>query len=165
MADPFAPQFLILLGIDIFLGGSILTAMLDDAFPDAMPYILDFGSLIGLSQLLMGPQYLAGFSIEIQFFYSTGYAVISLSSVIGLNMYLYFLKKRHIAGIIFAMVGTIPSFLITSFFISAFINGVPVTLPDFPLISWDFVYFGLAVSTILLLLGLFYTVTRRSKVD
>ncbi len=59
MVVAFAPQFFLLIGIDVFLGGSILTVLLDKYFPTGLPYILDIGSLIGFAELLIGPQFMS----------------------------------------------------------------------------------------------------------
>ncbi|MDG6908435.1 MAG: hypothetical protein JRN20_21905 [Nitrososphaerota archaeon] len=129
----FAPQFFIVLGVDVFLGASILTVMLDKHFPSGLPYILDIGSFVGFAELLVGPQYLASFSPALQFYYSFIYSLVAVLSMVAINLYLLFANRRRgevIAAV--AIFATIPSVLVVLFFASAYVNGLQVELPIIP---------------------------------
>jgi len=156
LVDIFAPQFLLLVGIDIFLGGSILSVMLDDYFPRAMPYILDIGSFVGFSQLLVGPQYTANFSQTLQFYYCFGYLVIGVASIVGLNLYLWLAKGKLLASAVIGIVATTPAILVSVFFASAYVNGIPLGLPIIPVLPMSTVYVLFAVTGIIIM---FATIT------
>lgn len=137
---PFPPQFFILLGVDIFLGGSVVAVVFDEHFPTGLPYVLDFAALVGLVQLALTPQYLTGYPVEMQFYYSVAYAVAANLAIVGCNLYVTFVRGRWMAGGAFGVTATIPSALATPFFISAYVNDAVVPLPTFPLLPWAFVW-------------------------
>jgi len=140
MLPPFPPQFFVLLGIDIFLGGSIATVAFDESFPAGLPYILDFGAIAGFIQLLLGPGYIDGYPSEMQFYYCAAFAVIAVVSVLGCNLYILIIRGKRAAGSILAVGATAPSLLATVFFVSAYVNGAYVSLPIMPLLPWDLVW-------------------------
>jgi len=140
MLPPFPPQFFVLLGIDIFLGGSIATIAFDENFPTGLPYMLDFGALAGFIQLVIGPGYISGYPAEMQFYYCAAFAVIAVVTVLGCNLYVLFIRGRKVVGSILAVGATVPSFLATLFFVSAYVNGAYVTFPILPLLPWEVVW-------------------------
>jgi hypothetical protein len=153
LVDTFAPQFLLLVGINIFLGGSILSVMLDDHFPKGLPYILDIGSFVGFSELLVGPQFTASFSQTLQFYYCLGYLAIGVLSIVGLNLYLLIAKQRLIAGALIALVATTPAILLSAFFASTYVNGVPLGLPIIPVLPMSAIYALFAITGIIIVLA------------
>ena len=140
MTPVFPPQFFILLGIDIFLGGSIGTILFDTDFPTGLPYIMDFGALAGFGQLLLDPLYLSGYPGDIQFYYSASFLVVALFSVLASNLYVVFAKDNRLAGGALAIMVTLPSVLSSIYFVSAYINNISVGLPLFPIIPWTVVW-------------------------
>jgi hypothetical protein len=154
---------LILLGIDIFLGGSIITVLLDEHFPDGLPYILDMGALIGLAELWAGPTYLNGYSLELQFYYCLTYIVIALLAVAGSNLYLAFVKAKPMLGAVFAVAGTIPATLVAAYFISAYVNGLSVSPPVFPVLPSSVLTFVFIASFAIVGGAMALTVNRNRK--
>jgi hypothetical protein len=128
------------LGIDTFLGGSILTVMFDEHFPAALPYMLDFGALVGFIQLILGFRYLTGYPTEVQFFYCLAFATMAVMTVLGSNLYIVFVKGKRMIGGFFAVVGTVPCTLATVSFVSAYLGGVSVSLPLLPLLPWQVIW-------------------------
>ena len=47
------PEFFMMLGIDIFLAMSLLTALLDNDFPQSLQYLFQGGAIPGLGQLFI----------------------------------------------------------------------------------------------------------------
>jgi hypothetical protein len=140
MMPPFPPQFFILLGIDVFLGGSVATVIFDEDFPTGFPYILDFAALVGFIQLMTTPQYLTGFPEQEQFYYCVAYAIIADLAVMGSNLYVALVRKKWIVGGALAVAATIPAGIATPYFMSAFVEGVSVPLPTIPLLPWPVVW-------------------------
>jgi len=157
MASGFAPEFLILVGIDIFLGASILTVLLDRHFPGPLPYVLEGAALIGFAELTAGPTFLTSLTTELQFYYSFIYAMISVMTLFATNLYLLFLRRRMFESAILAICGTVPSALGILFFTSAFVNGLTVSLPLIPVIPIEGIYamFGLSIGLVVFSLVVF----------
>ena len=153
----FAPEFLILLGVDIFLGGSILTVLLDKHFPTALPYLLDAAAMIGFGELLTGPTTITNVAPQLQFYYSFVYAMISVMTLFALNLYLLFMRKRPYESAMLGVFATVPSALGILYFTSAFVNGLSLSLPLVPVIPIEGVYimFGLSVALIVFSLLVF----------
>lgn len=150
MVEPFVPQFFLLLGIDFFLGASIVTVVFDEHFPDVLPYILDLGAFVGLAELALGPGHLNGFSPELQFYYSAGFATIAFLSILGANLYLIFMKEKYLLSGVFAIGATVPAFLAMLYFESSYVNGIRVGLPLIPIVSWSVVYVMFFAAVIIL---------------
>ena len=157
MASGFAPEFLILAGIDIFLGSSILTVLLDRHFPGPLPYILEGGALVGFAELIADPASLTSFSIELQFYYSFIFAMMSVLTLMATNLYLLFMRRRPFESGLLAICGTIPAGLGVFYFTSAFVNGVTLSLPLTPAVPIQEVYamFGLSVALVAFSLAVF----------
>ncbi len=168
MVETFAAQLFLLIGIDIFLGGGILTVVLDRHFPEGLPYVLELGAFIGFAQLVAGKYYETNFSDTIIFYTSFAYSIIALLSVASANAMLLLRARRveeetpegsispsnlTLAGS-FAIVATVPSLLVNLFFASAYVNGLSLELPWLPSlpISTIFVLFVLSAAIMLLLL-------------
>ena len=157
MASGFAPEFLILLGIDIFLGASILTVLLEKHFPGSYPYILEGAALIGFAELMSGPSFLTSLSVELQFWYSFVYAMIAVLALFATNLYLLFLRRRTFESAVLGICGTVPAGLGILYFTSAFVNGLTVSLPLVPVIPIEGVYamFGLSIGLVVFSLVVF----------
>ncbi|HUI85772.1 MAG TPA: hypothetical protein VLY21_01285 [Nitrososphaerales archaeon] len=153
--DPVFPaQFFLLLGIDIFLGGSIITVIFDEHFPNGLPYIMDFGAVVGFVQLVLGPQYLTGYPTDVQFYYCTAYATIAVLAVVGSNLFVVFVRRRARVGGVFAIAGSLPSALAVLYFASAYVNGVAVMLPTIPFLGWPVVWGAFLGATAILLVAM-----------
>ena len=163
MASGFAPEFLILVGIDIFLGASILTVLLDRYYPGPYPYILEGAALIGFLELVSGPSFLTSLSSELQFWYSFIYAMIAVLALFATNLYLLFLRRRPFESAVLAICGTVPAGLGVLYFTSAFVNGLTVSLPLVPEIPIEGVYamFGLSIALVVFSLVVFGRRARR----
>ena len=165
MIDTFAPQFLLLVGIDIFLGGSILSVMLEDYFPRAMPYILDIGSFVGFSQTLNRPRYTANFAQTLQFYYCFGYLCdrsrehrwFESLSVVGKTETAC--QRRHWHS------RNNSSNTCECDFASAYVNGIPLGLPSCPVLPMSTVYVLFAVTGIIIMFATITAVTNlRQKI-
>ncbi|TET19556.1 hypothetical protein E3J74_06685 [Candidatus Bathyarchaeota archaeon] len=53
MSSPLLPEFFALLATDLFLMLSLLTCLLDDRLPKAIPYIYQIAALMGYGHLLI----------------------------------------------------------------------------------------------------------------
>jgi hypothetical protein len=159
---PFPPQFFILLGIDIFLGGSLATVIFDQEFPMWLPYSLDFCALAGFLQLYLSPNYLVGYPVNIQFYYSAAYAVIAIMSLVVANLHLLLIKHEKIIGGAFAIMATVPSILAMVYFVSAFVNDYVTPLPLFPLMPPDVIWAAFVAVVVILVIAMVVSVRSRA---
>ena len=157
MTSGFAPEFLILVGIDIFLGASILTVLLDREFPASFPYVLEGAALVGFAQLMAGPTFLGSLSQQLQFYYSFAFALIAVLALLASNVYLLFLRRRPFESAILGACGSIPAGVGVLYFTSAFVNGMSLSMPLVPPIPIAGVYamFGLSIAFVAVSLAVF----------
>jgi len=113
------PEFFVLLGIDIFLCMSLLSAFLDEDLPSRFQYLFQIAAIVGLGELLIGQ----GFVELMRFWLSFVYLALALSSVVGLNAYLAVVRRRMDIASTFSGTITVPTLMISAVFISSFLGG------------------------------------------
>jgi len=154
MRSPFLPEFFLLLGINLFLGTSLLTCLLDKHFPAAIPYLNQIGALIGFAQLLIIKDSMTIFGDTVRLWCSLVYLIIVLANVVSINVYIAFLKKMwSIAKILFAFV-TFPTILTTTFFVIGYAAFLGV-LPPLPRIPSEVLFFTLVASSVVMGIGVY----------
>ena len=165
MIPPFPPQLFILLGVDVFLGGSVVAVIFDEHLPTALPYLFDFGSMIGFLQLVFVSRYITTYSVALQFYYCAAFAAVAVVSVLGANLYVALVAKKVKAGLLFAAMASVPFSLTCLYLLSAFVNGISVTLPRLPFVSWTVVWGAfIAASAVLVLAAVAVNRADRSSV-
>jgi len=112
------PEFFALLSIDVFLLLSLLTCLLEDRFPKAIPYIYQIAALIGFGHLLVSREFLTIFGEYMRFWYSFFYLLIALANIIAVNLYLAVEKKLWTLAKAWSGVITFPITVISVFFVS-----------------------------------------------
>jgi hypothetical protein len=136
------PEFFILLGIDLSLATSLLTCILDKHFPDKLEYLYQLVALAGFGQLLVTQQFMSHFEEYMRFWYSCIYLFIAVANIIGLNLYLYYKKKKLIARI-FSIIGMLPAFSISSMFILNYVTEASYTLIPLPMLSIEQIFLAI----------------------
>ena len=155
MSSPLMPEFFALLGIDVFLGISLLTCLLDKHFPGATSYIYQAAALAGFGHLLVSREFMSIFGDYMRFWYCLIYLVVALANVVVVNIYLATPKKLWKLAKIFFGAVTFPTILVSTFFVYGYANGTMMSLPLFPQIPMGFLYVALVVYTIVLGGGIF----------
>ena len=118
------PEFFVFLGIVIFLAMSLLSALLDDDVPSHLQYFFQIAAIVGLGELLMSQ----GLVNLTRFWVGIVYLVSALSSVVGLNIYLWVPRRRMDMASTFSETVTVPILMISAVFIYSFIgNGGEVS--------------------------------------
>jgi len=112
------PEFFVFLGIVIFLAMSLLSALLDDDVPSRLQYFFQIAAIVGLGELLMSQ----GLVNLTRFWVSIVYLVSALSSVVGLNIYLWVPRRRMDMASTFSETVTVPILMISAVFIYSFIG-------------------------------------------
>ena len=108
MPSQIQPEFFLLMGIDIFLATSLITAIFDKHFPSKIPYICQLAALAGYGNLIVSREFLQFFDPYMRFWYSLIYLIVAIASTFALSIYLGFSKKMWKAARIFTYVVGIP---------------------------------------------------------
>jgi|SRR5438093_130247 len=118
------PEFFVFLGIVIFLAMSLLSAYLDHDVPSRLQYFFQIAAIGGLGALLMSQ----GFITVTRTWVGIAYLASALSSVVGLNAYLWVPRRRMDMASTFSETVTVPILMISAVFIYSFIgNGGEVS--------------------------------------
>jgi len=112
------PEFFALLSIDVFLLLSLLTCLLEERFPKALPYIYQIAALIGFGHLLVSREFFALFGEDLRFWYNFFYLLVALGNIIAVNLYLAVEKKMWALAKAWSGAVTFPITLISAFFVS-----------------------------------------------
>jgi len=132
------PEFFALLSIDVFLLLSLLTCLLEERFPKAMPYIYQIAALIGFGHLLVSREFLTLFSEDMRFWYNFFYLLVALGNIVAVNLYLAVVKKQWVLAKAWSGVVTFPITVISLFFVSnySYLQGAvfPTLLPQVGLV-------------------------------
>jgi len=111
------PEFFALLSIDVFLLLSLLTCLLEERFPKAVPYIYQIAALIGFGHLLVSREFLTVFGEDMRFWYNFFYLLVALGNIIAVNLYLAVEKKFWALAKTWSGIVTFPITLISVFFV------------------------------------------------
>jgi len=138
------PEFFALLSIDIFLLLSLLTCLLEERFPKAIPYIYQIAALIGYGHLLVSREFLTIFGEDMRFWYNFFYLLIALGNIVAINLYLAVEKKMWTLAKAWSGIVTFPITVISVFFVSnySYLQGA-----EFPTLILQL---GLVISTIVM---------------
>jgi len=123
------PEFFALLGIDIFLMLSLLSCLLDDWVPKAIPYIFQIAALVGYGHLLISKEFFVIFGEYMRFWYCFLYLLVALSSIVAVNVYFAVAKRQWTLAKIWSGAVTFPMVVISMFFVSNYTSVQEATLP------------------------------------
>lgn len=138
------PEFFALLAVDLFLMLSLLTCLLDDRFPKAIPYVYQVAALIGFGHLVISREFFVIFGEYMRFWYCFIYLLVALINIVAVNVYFAVPKKLWTLAKIWSGAVTFPTITISLFFVSNYGYTQGAT---FPLL---FLQIGLVVSAIVM---------------
>lgn len=113
-----APEFFVLLGIDIFLAASILTALLDRYLTSILQYVFQASAAAGLGELLLSHGLIGATRVWAGIIY----LAFALSSLIGLNIRLAIVRQGMNIASIFSQMMTVPVVMVSALFLSSFLE-------------------------------------------
>ena len=122
------PEFFMVLGIAISLAMSLISFRLDDDVPSSFQYLFQIAAIVGLGLLFMSRGFvntgiLGKNPTDItRFWLSVVYLGSTVSSVIGLNVYLAVVRRKIDLASIFSGTVTVPIFMISALFVSSFLG-------------------------------------------
>ena len=129
MTSALLPELFTLLSSDLFLMLSLLTCLLEERFPKAIPYVYQMAALMGFGHLLVSKMFLTVFGEYMRFWYNTSYLAIALANVVAVNLYLAVYKKRWTLAKIWSSAVTFPAVFISVFFVYNYSYVQWTTLP------------------------------------
>jgi len=143
------PEFFALLGIDVFLMLSLLSCLLDDRVPKAIPYMYQIAALVGYGHLLVSKDFFAIFGEYMRFWYCFMYLFVALANIVAVNVYFAVARRQWTLAKVWAGAVTFPTILISMFFVSNYSVVQEATLPLLPLQT------GLVISAVVMGISIF----------
>jgi hypothetical protein len=117
LAPELLPEFFALFGIDLFLMLSLLTCLLDERFPKAVPYAYQVAALAGFGHLMISKDFLIVFGEYTRFWYCFLYLVVALANTVAINLYLGIVKKLLNYARVFMFTVTFPALSLAILFL------------------------------------------------
>ncbi len=117
-----------LLGIDIFLAMSLLSALLDTDIPSSVQWLFQGAAVMGLGQLFVSQGFITSgvFAKDptdpTRFWIAVLYLAAAISNVIGLNVYLAAVRRKMTLASTFSGTVTVPTLMTSAFFLSSFVS-------------------------------------------
>jgi hypothetical protein len=123
------PEFFALLGIDVFLLLSLLSCLLDERVPKALPYIYQIAALAGYGHLLISKEFFGIFGEYMRFWYCFLFLLVALGNIVAVNVYFAIAKRLWTLAKLWSGSITFPTFLICMYFVSNYAFVQEATLP------------------------------------
>jgi len=129
VAPTILPEFFVLLGTDLFLLLSLLTCLLEDKFPKALPYVFQVAAVIGFGHLMISKEFLTIFGEYMRFWYSFFYLLVALINIVAINVRFATSQKAWVLAKAWAGTVTFPAIIISVFFVSNYGYGSSAEFP------------------------------------
>jgi len=146
------PEFFALLSIDVFLLLSLLTCLLEERFPKALPYVYQIAALVGFGHILVSRDFINVFGEYMRFWYNFFYLLVALGNIVAANLYLAVEKRMWTLAKAWSGAVTFPIALIAVFFVSnySYLEGAqfPILILQVGLVI-SIVVMGVSVSILL----------------
>ena len=117
MSLSLLPEFFAFLAVDVFVALSLLTCLLDEHFPERLPYLFQAAAIGGYVHVVISKELLTVFGDYMRFWFCFLYLSVALAGVIALNVYLAVIKKQWTMAKLFSGAVVFPAFLISGFFV------------------------------------------------
>jgi hypothetical protein len=107
-----------LLGINVFLAASVITALLDRHLPSILQYLFQGAAGAGLGELLLNQEATSATRV----WASIVYLAFALSSLVAVNIRLAIVRRGMNIASMFSQVMTVPVVMISALFLSSFLG-------------------------------------------
>jgi uncharacterized membrane protein YraQ (UPF0718 family) len=122
------PEFLTLLGIEIFAAMSLVSVLLDRDVPSSVRWLFQGAAGLGLGQLVVTEGFGTSSVIDAsRFWISIFYLTLSVCSVAGMNIYLAAVRRKTAIASVFSGTITAPTVNVSVIFVSSYLSGVDVS--------------------------------------
>jgi hypothetical protein len=129
------PEFFALLGTDLFLLLSLLTCLLDERFPKAIPYVYQVAALAGFGHLILSKDFLITFGENTRFWCCFFFLIVALANIVAVNVYLGVMKNLLNYARVFMVTVTFPALSLTVLFLFNYVETTvnpPMMVPQLP---------------------------------
>jgi hypothetical protein len=107
------PELLAMISSDLFLVLSLLTCLLDEKVPKALPYIFQIAALSGFGHLVVSRLFMTEFDETMRYWYNVFYLGIALTSIVAVNIYLATSKENWTLAKVWSGAVTFPTMIIS----------------------------------------------------
>lgn len=107
-----------MLGINVFLAASIITALLDRHLPSVLQYLFQGAAGAGLGELLLNQEATSATRV----WASIVYLSFALSSLVAVNIRLAIVRRGMNIASMFSQIVTVPIVMISALFLSSFLE-------------------------------------------
>jgi hypothetical protein len=145
----FPPELFILVGVNVFVALSLLTSIFDEPFPTATPYVFQIAAIIGFGQIWANCTFLFTF-MDARFWCSMLYLFVVVIGVTAINLYIAINKRLLNAAGVFLGAFTIPTVFMFFLLVSAYLNGLAIWMPPFPIVPFEAIFMVFALCIIIL---------------
>jgi hypothetical protein len=122
------PEFLTLLGIEIFAAMSLVSVLLNRDIPPSAQWLFQGAAGGGLGQLVVTEGFGTSSVIDAsRFWISIFYLTLSVCTVAGLNVYLAAVRRKAALASAFSGTITAPTVTVSVLFVSSYLSGVDVS--------------------------------------
>jgi len=149
------PELFAMLSSDMFLLLSLLTCLLEDRFPKAVPYVYQMAAIMGFGHLVVSRMFLTIFDEYMRFWYNLFYLAVALANVVAVNLYLAVSKKRWTLAKVWSSAVTFPTVFISIILVYNYAYLQGATFPTLML--------NLLVALVVVILGISVTVLLSPK--
>ncbi len=163
MPSALLPEFFVILGLDILLAMSLLTCLIDQHLPKAVPYVYQIVALAGFGHLMVSRSFLPDFGEYMRFWYCFLYLLVALTNVVAINIYLAAFRKLWSLAKVFAGLVTAPVTLAVGFFLANYLGQGTIPLISLPQIPLEFSYLAMVtfdLAVIAIGLSAFFSIRR-----
>lgn len=115
--SPLLPEFFAFLGIEVFLMLSLLSCLLDDRLPNALPYVYQMAALAGFGHLIISREFFSIFGDYMRFWYCFIYLLVALSNIVAVNIYFAAVKGLWSLAKVWSGAVTFPTIVISTVFV------------------------------------------------
>jgi len=130
------PEFLTMLGIEIFAAMSLVSVLLDRDIPSSAQWLFQGAAGLGLGQLVVTEGFGTSSVIDAsRFWISIFYLTLSVCSVAGLNVYLAAVRRKTAVASVFSGTITTPTVSVSVLFVSSYLSGVDVSLTPLTIVT------------------------------
>ncbi|UCH32719.1 MAG: hypothetical protein JSV05_04935 [Candidatus Bathyarchaeota archaeon] len=143
------PEFFAFLSVDIFVALSLLTCLLDEHFPKALPYIFQAAALGGYVHILISREFLTIFGGDMRFWYCFIYLSVALATAIGLCLYLAVYKKQWTIAKLFSGAVVFPMLFVSGFFAFNYAGEIASTFVLQIAMLFSAIVLGVSISVLL----------------
>jgi hypothetical protein len=107
-----------LLGINVFLAASVITALLERHLPSILQYLFQGAAGVGLGELLLNQEATSATRV----WASIVYLAFALSSLVAVNIRLAIVRRGMNIASMFSQMMTVPVVMISALFLSSFLG-------------------------------------------